>query len=64
MTKFNKGDKVEQIMPLPIKGSIDAFSIDQNTGDPQLHVTWQDEKQISHGHWFKDHEVRLQGETK
>jgi hypothetical protein len=61
MAQFKKGDKVRQIMAEPIEGRIDDFTIDKETGDPQLHVSWETTEPggipVTHGHWFKDSEV-------
>jgi hypothetical protein len=64
MAKFKKGDKVEQIMPAPIRGRVDAFSIDQESGDPQLHVSWEDDNQVTHSKWFHEHQLKPQEPTK
>lgn len=42
MATFKKGDQVRQITPAPIVGTVVAFQADQETGDVQLCVEYQE----------------------
>lgn len=39
--KFKPGDKVRQVLPAPVEGTVVGFSLDQTTGDVQFHVAWK-----------------------
>ena len=40
--KFKPGDKVRQVLPAPVEGTVVGFNLDQTTGDVQFHVAWKD----------------------
>ena len=54
---FEKGTKVRQIMPKPVEGEVDMYTVDQNTGKVQVHVTWADANGDTHGTYFFAHEL-------
>ena len=41
MAKFKKGDTVRQVVPV-ITGQAVGYSVDQQTGDTQIHASWSD----------------------
>jgi hypothetical protein len=55
MAKFKKGDLVVQVVT-PIQGIVSGFSVDQETGDTQVKIEWQDEHG-NHSRYFKDAEL-------
>lgn len=57
MAVFRKGDKVIQILPDPIVGEVDSFSVDQETGDVQIKVVWIDNDGVQHARFFVESEV-------
>lgn len=61
MAKFRKGDKVRQIMPAPVEGTIVGFSVDQETGDVQVQLAWTDEHGNAQGTFLFEHELEAAG---
>jgi hypothetical protein len=39
---FTKGQKVVQVQPAPIEGTVVGFGVDQQTGAVQIQVEWVD----------------------
>ena len=39
---FKKGDSVIQVLPAPIKGTVDGFALDQDTGEVKVLVSYTD----------------------
>lgn len=56
MTMFKKGDAVRQVVPV-IQGIVDSYQVDQETGELQLLVVWNDENGESQGKYFKAEEL-------
>lgn len=52
-----KGTQVRQVIAHPIEGVIDSFSVDQETGEVQYLVTWNDADGVTHSRYFQDGEV-------
>lgn len=52
MAQFKKGDAVVQIMPDPIKGVVDSFAVDQETGESQVRVAYTDVAGQEHFRFF------------
>lgn len=52
---MKRGDNVRQILPAPITGYVDGFSVDQETGDKLVHVTDKD----GQGRFFKESELEV-----
>lgn len=59
MPKFKKGDKVRQIMPAPVTGKVDYFTVDQETGSVQIRITRKDADGNKHRTYFMEHELEL-----
>ncbi len=57
MSKFKKGDTVVQVLPEPIKGIVSGFSVDQETGDVLVSVTW-DEGEHKHIRHFTEDQLK------
>ena len=55
MATFAKGTPVKQIVKA-IEGEVAGFSVDQETGDLQVLVTWSDEDG-EHSRYFKESEI-------
>lgn len=53
---FKKGAAVKQIMPAPIEGVVDSFSVDQINGTVQVKVVWEDSAG-QHEHFFNETEI-------
>lgn len=60
---FPKGSQVKQVLAAPIQGSIDSFSVDQESGQIQYLVKWLDGGGVEHSRFFKDGEVELVEQT-
>lgn len=56
MTMFKKGDAVRQVVPV-IQGTVDSYQVDQETGELQLLVVWNDENGEPQGKYFKAEEL-------
>lgn len=39
---FKKGDSVTQVLPAPIKGTVDGFALNQDTGEVKVLVSYTD----------------------
>ena len=40
--KFKKGDAVRQVQSAPVRGTVQGFGLDQETGDVTVRVGWVD----------------------
>ena len=56
MTMFKKGDAVRQVVPV-IQGTVESYQVDQETGELQLLVVWNDENGEPQGKYFKAEEL-------
>ena len=56
MAQFKKGDSVRQVVPV-IQGTVDSYQVDQETGELQLLVVWNDENGEPQGKYFKAEEL-------
>lgn len=56
MAQFKKGDSVRQVVPV-IHGTVESFQVDQETGELQLLVSWQDETGEPQAKYFKASEL-------
>lgn len=56
MAMFKKGDAVRQVVPV-IEGTVDSYQVDQETGELQLLVVWNDENGEPQGKYFKAEEL-------
>lgn len=56
MAMFKKGDAVRQVVPV-IQGTVDSYQVDQETGELQLLVVWNDENGEPQGKYFKAEEL-------
>ena len=54
---FIKGQAVAQIVPAPIEGVVDGFSLDQDTGEVTVLVTYTDEDSNKQTRYFKQSEL-------
>lgn len=54
---FTKDQKVSQILPAPITGTIAGFALDQSNGEVIVLVNSVDEDGIVHSRYFKQTEV-------
>ena len=54
---FAKGQQVEQVLPVPIRGEVAGFAVDQETGAVQVKVTWSDESG-DHERFFAESEIK------
>jgi hypothetical protein len=55
--KFSKGQKVQQVVK-PIEGEVQGFQVDQETGDLQVLVAWEDDEG-QHSRYFKEDDIEL-----
>lgn len=55
---FTKGTKVEQVMPAPITGVVTGYAVDQETGEVDVRVEWQDEDGSTHAKHFKEAQLK------
>lgn len=51
-----KGTKVRQIVPI-IEGTVESYSVDQESGGVLLMVVWKDAEGNEHSKYFKEEEV-------
>jgi hypothetical protein len=51
MATFKKGDAVRQVVAAPIVGTVVGFDIDQQSGDVQLLVEWNDGEEKRQRHF-------------
>lgn len=54
-----KGTSVRQVMPAPVQGVIDSFSVDQQSGELQYYVVWTDEAGNEQGRFFNEGQIEL-----
>lgn len=54
---FTKDQKVLQILPAPITGTVAGFALDQSNGEVIVLVNSVDEDGIVHSRYFKQSEV-------
>lgn len=54
---FTKDQKVSQILPAPITGTVAGFALDQSNGEVIVLVNSVDEDGIVHSRYFKQSEV-------
>jgi hypothetical protein len=54
-----KGTAVRQVMPQPVAGTIDSFSVDQETGEVQYYVVWTDAEGNPQGRFFTESQIEL-----
>ena len=48
---FKNGDKVVQVIPAPISGTVVGFALDQETGEVHVRVQWDDEAGVHERHF-------------
>ena len=53
---FKKGDVVRQVVPV-VRGAVESYQVDQETGELQLLVTWTDETGEPQAKYFKASEL-------
>ena len=56
-SQFKKGDKVVQVQPAPISGTVTGFALCQETGEVTLAVEYPAGDGESHLRYFKQSEV-------
>lgn len=56
---FKKGDKVVQVMPEPIIGTVEGFGLCQETGAVSMRVSFTGPDGEMHERFFKGSEVAL-----
>lgn len=61
MAKFKKGDAVAQVLPAPIVGTVDGFSLCQETGEVMPKVVWSDADGVQHERYFREDELVAAG---
>lgn len=54
---FTKDQKVSQILPAPITGTVAGFALDQSNGEVIVLVNSTDKDGIVHSRYFKQNEV-------
>ena len=59
---FKPGDRVQQVLPPPIKGVILGYALDQTNGRVSYHVGWKtpgaaDGEDQIHTHYFDDDQI-------
>ena len=54
---FNKGQKVVQVLPAPIEGTVTGFALDQENGEVIVQVTSVDADGEEHTRYFRQSEV-------
>jgi len=54
---FPKGAAVRQIVAAPIQGAVEAFTIDQETGEVQYLVSWNGADGTPQSRYFLAHEI-------
>jgi len=60
--KFTKGTVVYQIVSV-VSGTVQSFSVDQETGDVQYFVEWQDADGVVHSRYFTETELAVSATT-
>jgi len=58
-TKFQKNEKVRQIMPAPIEGVVSRFHFSQQTGEIQYEVSWKDANGVEHARAFNEDQIEV-----
>lgn len=56
---YPKGTQVRQVVPAPIEGTVDRFSVDQESGEVQYCVKWTDTAGIEQERFFKGSEIEV-----
>lgn len=59
---FTKDQKVSQILPAPITGTVGGFALDQDTGEVIVLVNSTDANGTVHSRYFKQTEVEATAE--
>lgn len=54
--KFTKGTIVHQVVTV-LSGTVQSFSVDQESGDVQYMVEWQDAAGVIHSRYFTEAEL-------
>lgn len=57
MPKFIKGQAVKQVLPAPVEGVVEGFSIDQEGGNLLVKVTWRDADDHDNARFFREEEI-------
>jgi hypothetical protein len=60
--KFTKGTVVHQIVSV-VSGTVQSFSVDQESGDVQYFVEWQDADGVVHSRYFTEAELAASATT-
>ena len=60
--KFTKGTVVHQIVSV-VSGTVQSFSVDQESGDVQYLVEWQDADGVVHSRYFTEAELAASATT-
>ena len=60
--KFTKGTVVHQIVSV-VSGTVQSFSVDQESGDVQYFVEWQDADGVVHSRYFTESELAATATT-
>ena len=60
--KFTKGTVVHQVVTV-VSGTVQSFSVDQETGDVQYFVEWQDPDGVVHSRYFTEAELAASATT-
>jgi len=58
MTAFTQGQKVTQVLPAPITGTVEKFSFDENTAEITVLVSYQDAEGNDQQRYFKQSEIQ------
>lgn len=54
---FKKGQKVTQVQPKAIEGTVTGFEVDQETGERNIRVAYKGESDEDHVRHFKENEL-------
>ena len=57
MSKFTKGQAVQQIMPAPIQGTVESYGFDSTTGVVTILVTWADADGDMQSRYFTEEQL-------
>ena len=60
--KFTKGTVVHQVVTV-VSGTVQSYSVDQETGDVQYFVEWQDAAGVVHSRYFTESELAASATT-
>ena len=60
--KFIKGTVVHQVVTV-VSGTVQSYSVDQETGDVQYFVEWQDANGAVHSRYFTESELAASATT-